>query len=39
MSTGQSMTAASHRCGCGETFDTTEALVRHAREVHRFSPL
>lgn len=22
------------RCGCGETFDTINELVTHAREVH-----
>lgn len=25
---------ASHRCGCGETFESTEALLAHAREEH-----
>jgi len=39
MSTHQPSAAASHRCGCGETFESTEALLQHAREVHRFSPL
>ncbi|MFT4947050.1 MAG: hypothetical protein ACI8TL_001289 [Natronomonas sp.] len=33
------MEPAAHRCACGETFDSTEELLEHAREVHRFSPL
>lgn len=28
-----------HRCECGETFDSTEELLAHVRDVHRFSPL
>jgi hypothetical protein len=39
MSTQRSTPTALHRCGCGETFDSTEALLEHAREVHRFTPL
>jgi hypothetical protein len=23
-----------HRCSCGETFDSTDELVEHAREEH-----
>lgn len=25
---------AGHRCSCGETFETAEALRQHAREEH-----
>lgn len=25
-----------HQCSCGETFDTTEELLAHAREAHGF---
>jgi hypothetical protein len=41
MSTQQSTTPTPelHHCSCGENFDTTEELLAHAREVHRFSPL
>jgi len=38
MSTQQSATTAAHRCECGETFESTEELLNHAREVHRFQP-
>lgn len=24
----------SHRCSCGETFETVDELLRHAREEH-----
>lgn len=26
--------ATNHQCTCGETFDTTEDLLAHAREEH-----
>ncbi|MFP4218559.1 MAG: hypothetical protein ACLFR6_06960 [Salinarchaeum sp.] len=42
MSTQQSapsQTGIAHRCECGETFESTEALLAHVRDVHRFSPL
>ena len=26
--------AHGHECGCGETFETEEALEAHAREAH-----
>ena len=26
-----------HTCSCGETFETTEDLLEHARESHRLS--
>jgi hypothetical protein len=38
MSTQESTPASLHRCGCGETFDSTEELLEHVREVHRFTP-
>lgn len=38
MSTQQSAPTGAHRCECGETFESTEELLEHAREVHRFSP-
>jgi hypothetical protein len=28
-----------HRCSCGETFDSTEELLEHAREDHGFTVL
>ncbi|WP_255568322.1 hypothetical protein [Salinarchaeum sp. IM2453] len=40
MSTKQSTpTTSRHRCECGETFESTEELLEHVREVHRFTPL
>ena len=33
MATSQ-RSAAYHTCGCGEEFDTTEALLEHARTEH-----
>lgn len=39
MSTQQSTPNSRHRCECGETFDTTQELLAHVREVHQFSPL
>ena len=39
MSTQGSTSAALHRCGCGETFDSTADLLAHARDVHRFTPM
>jgi hypothetical protein len=38
MSTQGSTSPGLHQCECGERFDTTEALLEHAREVHRFTP-
>ncbi len=44
MSTQQSTSTTTtpdtaHRCECGATFESTEALLEHVRDVHRFSPL
>ncbi|SDZ80402.1 hypothetical protein SAMN04488065_0443 [Haloplanus vescus] len=39
MSTQQPSATEAHQCGCGETFDSTEELLDHARTVHHFSPL
>jgi hypothetical protein len=33
MATGQTR-SPTHQCSCGETFETTEDLVAHAREEH-----
>jgi len=38
MSTQQSTDTAAHRCQCGETFESTQALLEHARDVHRYNP-
>lgn len=38
MATRQSAIPA-HACECGECFDSTEELLAHVEEVHRFSPL
>jgi hypothetical protein len=38
MAVGQTPTSAYHTCSCGESFDTTEELLAHAREVHNFTP-
>jgi hypothetical protein len=27
---------AYHMCSCGETFDSTDELLAHAEDVHRF---
>lgn len=34
MSTGHQTTQSYHLCSCGETFETTAALLEHAREEH-----
>jgi hypothetical protein len=34
MATGQTTSTTHHRCSCGETFETTEDLVAHARDEH-----
>jgi hypothetical protein len=34
MATRQTPRTPHHRCSCGESFDTTEDLVVHAREEH-----
>jgi hypothetical protein len=34
MATRQPTTPAYHRCSCGETFESTEELLAHAREEH-----
>ena len=42
MSTQQSMSRQhrnAHVCECGEIFESTEELLAHARDVHKFSPL
>ncbi len=33
----QTPTTTYHTCSCGEQFETTEALLEHARESHRLS--
>ncbi len=38
MPTQQSTSTAPCVCACGETFEQTDALLRHARTVHSFSP-
>jgi hypothetical protein len=37
MATRQPPTPAYHRCECGETFETTEQLLAHARDEHGLS--
>lgn len=32
-------TPAAHQCSCGESFESTAALLEHAREEHGFSPV
>ena len=34
MATGQRTPTAYHACSCGESFESTEDLVVHAREEH-----
>jgi hypothetical protein len=34
MATRQSPTTNYHQCSCGESFDSTEELMTHAREEH-----
>jgi hypothetical protein len=34
MGTRQESTHSYHTCTCGATFDSTEALLDHAREAH-----
>jgi hypothetical protein len=34
MATREDPSPASHRCGCGETFESTDELLAHAREDH-----
>jgi hypothetical protein len=38
MAVGQTPQSAYHTCSCGKSFDTTEDLLAHAREVHGFTP-
>jgi hypothetical protein len=39
MATRQEESPTYHACSCGEQFDTTEALLEHAREDHGFDVL
>lgn len=34
MATRQEETPTYHACSCGDQFETTEALLEHAREEH-----
>jgi hypothetical protein len=34
MATRQPAPSAHHQCSCGESFDSTEELLAHAREEH-----
>jgi hypothetical protein len=34
MATRPTPSMSHHRCSCGESFDTTEELLAHAREDH-----
>lgn len=37
MATRQQSPTTYHTCTCGEEFETTEALLEHAREAHGLS--
>jgi len=37
MATRQQTPTTYHTCTCGEKFETTEALLEHAREAHGLS--
>jgi len=37
MATRQQTPTTYHTCSCGEEFETTEALLEHAREAHGLS--
>lgn len=37
MATSQQPESGYHTCSCGESFETTEALLEHAQDAHGIS--
>ncbi len=37
MATSQQPTTGYHTCSCGESFESTEALIEHAQDAHGLS--